>query len=258
MKRNYRYQKNMSPRKAPKDRACLGANGGSSSEPLIAHADIQTGVELVGKIITDYYIREQIENVVFVSILHGACKFVNMLKDECVLQPAPIPSSPRRREYNARFQIRDSFIGAKSQMKGGTRHTPAIYAHDLDQWKDTDFHFLICDDLIETGETVLTSKNAIARECGLSKEQVDQRVRTATFIWKPNIEGQVLKPDWYVYRTSNHYLAGFGMDGCEGMNRHLPMIFVHDNRPEHLGEPSWAFRFDDPTDHSLFKVSCTE
>lgn len=84
----------------------------------------------------------------------------------------------------------------------------------------------------------------IRKLCRYSQQDIDRLVRTVTFLWKPECPSQSLRPDWYGYRTSMHFLSGYGMDSKDGSCRQLPAIFIDDNRQAMVNNASWAFRFD--------------
>lgn len=211
--------------------------------PIIGRNMIEACVPLIAKQIKEYYIEQQVDEVVMMPILHGGLFFYGNLVPLCARQPDPKLKDPNHSRYCAKFQILDGYLDIKSQVSGGNRRDPEINAGIVHPPK-RNRHFLLIDDLCETGETLESAKSYIAMKCQYTKKQSDQLIRIVSFLWKSEFPGQKLQPDWYGFRISSHYLAGYGMDGCEGKHRHLPSIYVHDNRPEFLEEESWASRFD--------------
>ncbi|MEP0430737.1 phosphoribosyltransferase [Rhodopirellula bahusiensis] len=218
---------------------------GRFGNPLLSRKQVERCVELLAESISNYYcsMANGGDDVVFLTVMHGGKTFSSDLAPLCASQPAPSLKDPGYRSWYASYRVVDRYIDIKS-YDGQIRGEPVVMASDLTRENLAGKRVLLIDDICETGNTIVETIQFIRKLCRYSQQDIDRLVRTVTFLWKPECPSQSLRPDWYGYRTSMHFLSGYGMDSKDGSCRQLPAIFIDDNRQSMVKKPSWAFRFD--------------
>ena len=77
-------------------------------------------------------------------------------------------------------------------------------------------HVLLVDDILDTGQTMLKTRNEVISAKPAS-------VRTCVFLDKPDRRQNALKADWVGFTIPDEFVVGYGLDYA-GHYRQLPYV----------------------------------
>ncbi|MEO6848790.1 MAG: hypoxanthine phosphoribosyltransferase [Chthoniobacterales bacterium] len=99
----------------------------------------------------------------------------------------------------------------------GTESTRSLRFYEPEMPKGKDRHFLIVDDILDTGETLHAVKER------LEKDSQPLSLRTCVLLKKNVVRTRDLEADYCGFDIENEFVVGYGLD-YEGYYRNLPCI----------------------------------
>lgn len=166
---------------------------------LITEEEIQAAVKKAAKIIDDIYDGTPI---LLVSILNGAFVF---MADVCKAVTVPTEIA---------FMAAQSY--SKTQSTGNVKITMDIDEEKLSLKKIENYHLVILEDIIDTG-------NTLSKIIKILKERNPKSFRVITLLDKPSRRKVDLKADVSLFTIPDHFVIGYGLD-CDEYYRNLPYI----------------------------------
>ncbi len=166
---------------------------------LITEEEIQAAVKKAAKIIDDIYDGTPI---LLVSILNGAFVF---MADVCKAVTVPTEIA---------FMAAQSY--SKTQSTGNVKITMDIDEEKLALKKIENYHLVILEDIIDTG-------NTLSKIIKILKERNPKSFRVITLLDKPSRRKVDLKADVSLFTIPDHFVIGYGLD-CDEYYRNLPYI----------------------------------
>lgn len=164
---------------------------------IISEQDIKLAIEkLATKISNDY----QDKPLLAICVLKGAVIFFSDLVRKL--------SIPLKMDF-----IAVSSYGANTISSGEITFRARTHISD-DKLKN--YHILIVEDIVDTGNTLYWLKNYF-----LSKNPLS--VKICTLIDKPSKRVADIQTDYYCFTIPDRFIVGYGLD-CDELYRELPYI----------------------------------